>query len=241
VPVQPSGQLTLPIFRGPRFAEVDFRQASSNAEACAWLRRTEQWPNHRLALWGEAGCGKSHLLHIWAGRSGAQIRLGPELSGFPALPTTGVALDDADAIADEAALLHLLNAAAEAGLPVLLAARPPPARWPVRLPDLASRLRAITAVEIGPPEDDLLRSLLARLLADRQLRLPDTVQDWLVRRLPRSAAAVADAVRRLDVAALDRHRNITARFAAEVLHDILAPDEISGTEVTPSREGDALL
>jgi chromosomal replication initiation ATPase DnaA len=241
VPVQSSGQLALPIFCGPRFAEVDFRLASSNDEACAWLRRTEEWPNLRLALWGEGGRGKTHLLHIWADRTGARICQGPELSGLPALPTTGVALDQADAVADETTLLHLLNAAGEAGLPVLLAARPPPARWPVRLPDLASRLRAITAVEIGPPEDDLLRSLLARLLADRQLRLPETVQDWLVRRLPRSAAALGDAVGRLDQAALDRRRNITARFAAEVLQDILAPDEISGTEITPSREGDALL
>jgi chromosomal replication initiation ATPase DnaA len=239
--VRSPSQLTLPIFRGPRFAEADFRPAPSNAEACAWLRRTEAWPNHRLALWGEAGRGKSHLLHMWAGRTGAEICRGPDLSGLPAPPTAGVALDDADAIPDEAALLHLLNAAGEAGLPVLLAARSPPARWPVHLPDLASRLRAITAVEIGPPEDDLLRSLLARLLADRQLRLPETVQDWLVRRLPRSAAALGDAVERLDKAALDRHRNITARFAAEVLQDILAPDEISETEVTPSREGEALL
>ncbi len=241
MPVQSSGQLPLPIFREPRFAEVDFRLASSNAEACAWLRRTEEWPSHRLALWGEAGRGKTHLLHIWAGRTRGQICRGPDLFGLPAQPTAGLALDDADAVADEAALLHLLNAAGEAGLPVLLAARSPPARWRVRLPDLTSRLRAITAVEIGPPEDELLRSLLARLLADRQLRLPETVQEWLVRRLPRSAAAVGDAVKRLDAAALDRHRTITARFAAEVLHDILALDEISGTGVSLSREGEALL
>ena len=239
--MRPSGQLPLPIFRGPRFAEADFRLASSNAEAWTWLRRTDEWPNHRLALWGEAGRGKSHLLHIWAARTGAEICLGPELSGLVAAPTIGVALDDADAMAEETALLHLLNAAGEAGLSVLLSARLPPARWPVRLADLASRLRAITAVEIGPPEDHLLRSLLARLLADRQLRLPETVQDWLVRRLPRSAAAMGDAVERLDAAALDRQRNITARFAAEVLQDILTPDEISGTDIAPSREGDALL
>jgi chromosomal replication initiation ATPase DnaA len=241
VPVQSSGQLALPIFREPRFTEVDFRLASSNAEAWAWLRRTEHWPNHRLALWGEAGRGKTHLLHIWARRTGAKICHGPELSGFPGPPTAGVALDQADGIVDETALLHLLNAAAEAGVAVLLAARQPPARWPVHLPDLTSRLRAITAVEIAPPEDDLLRFLLARLLADRQLRLPEAVQDWLVRRLPRSAAAVGEAVMRLDAAALDRHRNITARFAAEVLPDIVAPHEISETDITPSREGEALL
>jgi chromosomal replication initiation ATPase DnaA len=241
VAVRPTGQLSLPIFPGPRFAEADFRQAPSNANACAWLRRTDDWPNHRLALWGEPGRGKTHLLQIWAARTGAEVWTAASLSDLPDLPTAGVALDDADAVRNETALLHLLNAAGEARLPILLAARAPPSRWAVRLPDLASRLRAITAVELGPPEDALLRALLARLLADRLLRPPEALQEWLVRRLPRSAAALREAVARLDAAALDRHRNITVPFAAEVLVDLLAPDEISGTPVPPSRDGPALL
>jgi chromosomal replication initiation ATPase DnaA len=239
--VRMSGQLKLSIFRAPSFAAADFRHAPSNADAWAWLRRTSEWPNHRLALWGEAGRGKTHLLHIWAQRTGAVVRAGGELSGLPDLPPAGIALDQADAVAEERALLHLLNASGEAGLPVLLAARAPPARWAVRLPDLASRLRAMTAVELGPPEDALLRALLARLLADRQLRPPQSVQEWLVRRLPRSAAALRDAVERLDAAALDRHRNITVPFAGQVLADVLSPDEISGTDSEPSQDGDALL
>jgi chromosomal replication initiation ATPase DnaA len=239
--VRTSGQFTLSIFRGPRFAAADFRPAPSNADACAWLRRTAEWPNHRLALWGEAGRGKTHLLHIWTQRTGAELRAGAGLTGLPDIPAAGMALDEADAVADERALLHLLNAAGEAGLPILLAARAPPARWAAHLPDLASRLRAMTAVEIGPPEDTLLRTLLARLLADRQLRLPEPVQDWLVRRLPRSAAALLDAVGRLDAAALDQHRNITVPFATRVLADMLATDEISASEGDPSQEGEALL
>jgi len=237
-PGQPSGQLALPIFRESRFTAADFRAAPSNAEARAWLLRSEAWPGRRLALWGEAGRGKTHLLHIWAERSCARICAGADLAGLPEV-TAAIAIDDADAVADEAALLHLLNATAEAGVPVLLAARTPPARWRVSLPDLASRLRAIAAVEIGPPEDMLLRLLLARLLAERQLRPAEPVQDWLLERLPRSAAALADAVGRLDRAALDRQRNITVRFAADVLADVLRPDEISGTEATPSRDGEA--
>ena len=84
----------------------------------------------------------------------------------------------------------------------------------------------------------MLRALLARLLADRQLRLPESVQEWLLRRLPRSAAALHEAVARLDAAALDQHRNITVPFAARVLADVLAPDEISGVSGRPSREGE---
>jgi chromosomal replication initiation ATPase DnaA len=239
--VSTAGQLPLPIFRGPRFAAVDFREAPSNAAACAWLRRTADWPDQRLAIWGESGRGKTHLLHIWAARTGAMLWSGTALAGLPELPAAGIALDDADAVADETAFLHLLNTAGEARLPILLASPAPPARWPVGLPDLASRLRAITAVEIGPPEDTLLRTLLARLLAERQLRLPEAVQEWLVRRLPRRASTLGEAVGRLDAASLEQRRDITVRFAAVALADLLAPDEISGTVPQPSRDGPALL
>jgi chromosomal replication initiation ATPase DnaA len=239
--VSTARQPPLPLFRGPRFAAIDFREAPSNTAACAWLRRTDDWPDRRLAIWGESGCGKTHLLHIWAARAGAVLWSGTALAALPELPAVGIALDDADAVTDETALLHLLNTAGEAGLPMLLASPAPPSRWPVRLPDLASRLRAITAVEIGPPEDILLRTLLARMLAERQLRLPEAVQEWLVRRLPRSAAALAGAVDRLDAASLEQRRNITVRFAAVALADLLAPDEISGTVPPPSRDGPALL
>jgi chromosomal replication initiation ATPase DnaA len=239
--VSTSGQLPLPLFRGPSFAAIDFREAPSNAAACAWLRRTADWPDRRLAIWGESGRGKTHLLHIWAARTGAVLWSGTGLAALPELPTAGIALDDADAVTDETALLHLLNTAGEAGLPILLASPAPPSRWPVRLPDLASRLRAITAVEIGSPEDTLLRTLLARLLAERQLRLPEAVQEWLVRRLPRRASALGDAVSRLDAASLEQRRNITVRFAAVALAELLAPDEISGTVPPPSRDGPALL
>jgi len=138
---------------------------------------------------------------------------GTALQGLPALPATGVALDGADAVADEQALLHLLNAVREAGLPVLLAARAPPARWPVRLPDLASRLRAITAVQILPPDGSLLRALLRRLLSDRQLRVDADVQDWLPLRLPRSPGVLREAVARPDHAELPPRGKVTRAVA----------------------------
>lgn len=238
-PLQPR----LPLFDGPRFSADEFRASPSNAEALAWVNRTADWPGGRLALWGEAGCGKTHLLRIWAARAGGSLWHGADLRGLPELPQGGVALDDASAVMDETAMFHLLNAAAEAGLPVLLASRLPPARWPVRLPDLASRLRAITAVEIGPPDDTLLRAVLARVLRDRGIRLPDEVNDWLLSRLPRSAAAVIAAAARLDAASMEHRRTITVPLAREVLAELIAtpPDEFSGTDGSLSPGEPSLL
>jgi chromosomal replication initiation ATPase DnaA len=216
-------QLPLPLPHSQAFLETDFLRFPSNEAAWAWLGRSAEWPGGQLALFGEPGCGKTHLLHIWARRHGAVHLFGPALPRFPDLPAAGgIVLDDADETGDKLALLHLLNAAAEAGLKLLIAGREPPARWPVRLPDLASRLRAITAIRIDPPEDALLAALLARLLAERQFAVPAAVQAYLVTRLPRTHAALADAARRLDVAGLALGGPITHRVADQVIAEIAA-------------------
>ena len=215
-------QLPLPFAHEPQFVAADFLAGASNAEALAWLAPGVDWPQRRLALWGPEGSGKTHLLHIWASRVGARQVAGSALPREPERPDQAVAIDDADT-AEERPLLHLLNAWAESGWPVLLAARTPPARWPAALPDLASRLRAITAVEIRPPDETLLRALLARLLAERQLAVAEPVQDWLLLRLPRTPAAMREAAARLDRAALVAGGRVTRGVAADVLRG-MAPD-----------------
>ena len=169
--------------------------------------------------------GKTHLLHGWAACTGARVLDGSVLQG--GWPAGAVAVDDAD-LAGDASLLHLLNAAAEAGQPVLLAARTPPGRWDTALPDLRSRLRAIAAVELPAGDDAFLRTLLVRLLSDRQLTVAEGVQDWLLARLPRTPGAVREAAARLDHAALAAGRAVTRPLAAQavagLLHESFADD-----------------
>ncbi len=217
-------QLALPFVRRPEYRGADFIAAASNAEARAWLARAEDWPDGRLALAGDTGCGKTHLLSLWAGGADA-VWEGPFLRGLPAFSGPRLALDDADSHPDEAALLHLLNHARETGIRLLLAGRTPPARWPVRLPDLASRLRAVTTVVIGAAEDDLLAALLARLFAERQLNVSALVQDFLLTHLPRTPAALREAVARLDRRALALGGRISRPLAASVVAELADPTE----------------
>jgi chromosomal replication initiation ATPase DnaA len=236
-------QLALPFAYVPRFRVEDFIAAPSNAEARAWLGRTTAWPGHRLALYGEAGCGKTHLLQLWAERQGALLLDGPGLIRLPELGgSAAIALDDADAAPDETTLLHLINLAGEMRRPLLLAGRLPPARWRLALPDLASRLRATTAVALGPAEDPLLRALLARLLSDRQLVLGEALQDWLLARLPRHPAALREAAARLDRQALAAGGRVTRAMAAALLAKLAdAPCDDSDNSVKELSTNEPIL
>jgi chromosomal replication initiation ATPase DnaA len=212
-------QLALPFAEVRHYAAEDFVPAPSNELARELLTHPETWTNNRLVLWGESGYGKTHLAHIFAARHHAIFLDGarlPPLDGPPAAP---LAIDDADA-ADEAGLLHLINAAAEAGQSVLLTAQIPPARQNIALPDLASRLRASQTVQILPPDDEFLVALLSRLAAERQLVLPLSVRNFLLTRLPRTPAAQREAIARLDHAALAKGAAITRQFANELLADL---------------------
>ncbi|MFT8245121.1 chromosomal replication initiator DnaA [Roseomonas sp. BN140053] len=210
-------QLPLPLALPPeRGAPV--LPDSSNAVARTWLAAPDDWPGGRLALFGPEGVGKSLLLRQAAARLGLRVLEGSALRGVPdGLPS---AVDDADCAAEEEALFHLINACSSTGALLLLAGREPPARWRVKLPDLASRLRAIHAVEVEEPSEQLLRALLAHHFAERQVRVDPATQDWLLLRLPREAAAVSLAAARLDRAALAAGGAVTRALARQVLADL---------------------
>ncbi|HEY0184165.1 MAG TPA: DnaA/Hda family protein [Rhodopila sp.] len=242
-------QLLLPFPFVPDYDSRDFLPAASNREALAWI--DIEWPERRLALWGPPGCGKSHLLHIWAERNKADLLTGPMLTDQALHDLNGkaeggaLALDDADRVASEPLLLHLLNTARDRGLRLLLTSREPPSRWPALLPDLSSRLRAITAVEVQPASDDLLAALLMRLLSDRQLSVAQSVQQWLLTHLPRSPAALRQAVQRLDQLSMVSGKAITRSLAARVLAEdetaISSADEVCMSGGPPSSQSPGFL
>ena len=241
----PPRQLPLPLPYAESFDPADLLEDASNREALAWLRQPEQWPNGRLALAGPPATGKTHMLRGLAARRGWPVLDGTRLRGLPDVPpgAAGLAVDDADCAPEETALLHLLNICAERRQPLLLAGREPPARWPVALPDLRSRLRATMAAAVKPPEDALLAALLRKHFADRQLRLDPALAAWLLPRLPREAAAVAEAAARLDRAALAGGGRVTRPLACLAMRgmpgfgageddDAVAPGEEASEEAS---------
>lgn len=220
-----AGQLTLDLGHRPALGMDDFLVTPCNREAVAWIDRWPDWPGPALAIHGPPGCGKTHLAHVFRARSAAKL-IAPEALGRTEpnglLGETRVCmLDDAGRVAGgsvgERALLHLYNVVAERQGHLLLAARKPPGRWPVGLPDLRSRLAAVPAVSVGAPDDALIGALLVKLFADRQLRVGQDVVAFLLTRMERSFDAARRMVAAIDETALAERRNITVPLVRDVL------------------------
>ncbi len=180
------------------------------------------WPSPVVILAGPTGSGKTHLARIWIDRTGA-VDLQVSANDGRALERAAegpVLIEDIDRRGfDETQLFHLINTVLQNGTHMLITTRAWPAAWSVGLPDLRSRLRAATTVEIGEPDDALLAQVIEKLFADRQIAVDPKVVVYLVHRMERSLDAAQAIVHRMDELALARRCKISRSLAGEVLEE----------------------
>ncbi len=197
--VAPGRQMVLPLRWRAAQGQRDFFVSAANQAAVSFLDGWATWPIPVALLIGPAGSGKSHLAAIFGRRANARV------------------WDDADRAASEEALFHAWNAALEERRPLLLTARSAPGDWNLALRDLRSRLQATPQVRIGLPDDALLQAVFRKLWRDRGVAVAADVVSYVLTRIERSFAGLAQAVARIDQAAMAQQRPITLPLAREVL------------------------
>jgi len=216
-------QLAFALPHAESLTRDNFLGGPANAAGLALIDSWPEWPNRIMLLVGPEGSGKSHLAAIWAEQAGARSTTAHALTAAAvpgALATGALVVEDLrSSDFDDRALFHLMNLAREDGAFVLVTAREPPSAFQIELRDLRSRLRAIPAVSLLPPDDQLFRALIVKFCADRQLAVDETVVSYLATRIERSYAAARQAVELLDAEALRLGRPVSRALAAELLRN----------------------
>ena len=208
-------QQRLPLERVVSNTRGDFIVSRDNAAAVALVDAWPKWPGGRLALVGPEGSGKTHLARAWADRAGAVV-LSREDMDVSGLPGRAVLLENADRRPAGEVLFHLINMA-DAGASLLLTGRTPPITWRAELPDLRSRLNALTVATLAAPDDTVLEGVLRRFFEQRNIRVADEVLAYLLHRIERSVPAAWDVVARIDQRADAEKREITRPLIREIL------------------------
>lgn len=197
----------------------DFFVSEANAQAFAMVNAPYTWPESKLVVTGPSGSGKSHLAGVFASHNDAEVVHACDITADFTTDAEAIVIEDMQTLpaASEEAVFHLHNNLRAKGGILLMTADAPPSRWPIALPDLASRMQATTITTIAAPDDALLSALIMKLFADRQISpKPDLVR-YLSTRIERSYAAASKIVAALDAAALAQGRKINKALAGDLL------------------------
>lgn len=183
-------------------------------------------------LWGNPGCGRSHLLQAachQASALGKRVLYLPlaDLGHFPPLMLEDierldlVAIDDLDVVIGRArweeALFHAFNRLRDADRSLLIAAESAPRQQPIALADLASRLSWGTIFHLHPLDDQERCAALKLRASSRGMQLPDDVARYILHRGPRELGKLCRLLETLDHASLTAQRRLTIPFVKQAL------------------------
>lgn len=226
-------QLTLPIQQIDDLTLQNFC-AENNLLLLDSLRHQLQKQQQQFFyLYGEAGCGKSHLLkaccHYLFDRGGSAsfIPLQTAKSFSPDVldnleKQDLVCIDDLQAIAGESkwetALFDLYNRIKEHGhTTLILSATSSPRHLPILLSDLRSRLSWGEVHKLLPLNERQKLKVLQQRAYLRGLELPNEVGLFLLKRLTRDTQSLFDTLQQLDQASLQAQRKLTIPFVKHCL------------------------
>ncbi len=211
-------QLTLDLVK-PRKPSLDNFVVGRNAEVVAAVRAIAAGGGERFTyLWGEAGAGRSHLLHA----------LGLDLSpdDTPAFDTRRrlYVVDDVDRYneSQQQRLFVLLNEIrADATARFVGAGNAAPMHLPLR-DDVRTRLAWGLVYQVHALSDDEKAQALTAHAASRGLTLPTDVVEYVLTHMPRDMRTLVAIVDALDMYALSVKKAITVPLVRHWTSDAAA-------------------
>jgi chromosomal replication initiator protein DnaA len=213
-----------------------------------------------LVLHGEAGVGKSHLLHAIGNElarlpdarvacAKAQLFVDELIAALEAgaverwrarwRGVTALLLDDAQAIAGteraQEELFHLFNTLHAAGTQIVLAFDCAPQALDTLEDRLRSRFAGGLVVEIRPPDATLRQRLYRHTLQRIGVAVPSDVLSYLARREASDVREIVATADQLARAAQESGAQITLGFARRLLDDVPTTAPIAATPVVAAR------
>src|SRR5690606_2743434 len=201
--------------------------AGRNGEALACLLALRDTPAARVPLvylWGDAGCGRTHLARATAGPRNTLAADAPA-AAFEALLADAaeharvVAVLDVERLDAErqALLLHLLNRSrSQPTSTVLATGAAPPLALGLR-DDLRTRLGSGLVYRLHLLGDDEKSAALERVAQERGVCVAPDVIPWLIAHTSRDIRALLRTFDALDRLAYERRRAITLPLLRELL------------------------
>ena len=189
-----------------------------NAEAIVHLRAAVAGSGERFVyLWGEAGCGRTHLLKAASSSEGA-IYVACEANSVFDDDAPLLAADNVERLGGDAqiALFNRYNTLREHGGGLIASSNVPPVQLTLR-GDLLTRLGWGLVVQVHALSDDEKAQALAQHAKARGFTLSNEVIAYLLTHAPRDMGALFATLDALDRHSLETKRAVTVPLVREWL------------------------
>jgi DnaA family protein len=194
--------------------------AGRNLELLSALRHTLEGTSREriFYLWGETGCGKSHLLHACVQAAQAEAVHAVFAASKVPTPAPLVALDDVEQLDNESQieLFNLYNNMRESGEILLISGTQAPQNLKLR-DDLRSRLGWGLVYQIHSLDDSEKAQALTLHAKTKGFVLPPEVTQYLIRHGRRDLPSLLAVLDALDAHSLRLHRAPSVPLLKEVM------------------------
>jgi chromosomal replication initiation ATPase DnaA len=171
-----------------------------------------------MILKGESGCGKTHLLNIFAQKyqinfiPAEQINFENPLKIF--YENGFFVIEDFCQIADEEKLLQYINCATESRAFLILVFNE---NKIFELKDLQSRIKNIASCQINQASLDSLKQIFVNILARKQIDLSNQIINFIFANISPNQSSVNQIVKKIDFFCRENDKKFTLINAKEIL------------------------
>jgi chromosomal replication initiation ATPase DnaA len=208
-------QLILDLRSIPSMGRNDYFVSDVNKEAVTWLDAWPNWTTFGFIVCGPFGSGKSHLAQVLKTLSHGYIIEAKDIldKNIDQLSEKKcLIIENLELLTSEILLFHLYNMLLENKNNLMLTSKLTMSQISFELPDLKSRLLSMPQVNIGFPDDRLLKNLLIKQFLDKGILVEMDVIDYLIKRIDRSFEAISKLVSKIDFQSLEKAKKITIPF-----------------------------
>ena len=166
-------------------------------------------------LYGPDKSGKSYLSHLWLKKHNA-LKLNKNYE-FLLTNFQNVLIDDL-LLFDEEKIFHIVNNCILNNIKILITSNDKINEIVFKYNDLSSRLKTFSILEINQPNDEMLLTILTKLLIEKQFIInSNDIFEYILRRVDRSYQGINDIVNKLDILSLEKKRQLTIPLIKEIL------------------------
>tara|TARA_B100001248_G_C27281700_1_gene408045 strand:- start:20 stop:676 length:657 start_codon:yes stop_codon:yes gene_type:complete len=213
------------IFKFPfkiRYYEQDFYVSSNNFSAYKLIESWPNWPGKWLNIFGDPGCGKTHLSKILEKKIKKIKILDAENINNDIVPILNqlecLIIDNYKNNIKEELLYSILNQSKQLEKYIVINSIKPISKMNLEIKDLQSRVNSFVFIGIDLPTDELLKVIISKSFSEKQININPKISEYILKNVDRSYEKMFKFIKDVDDLSLSTGKSININLIKKVLN-----------------------